>query len=219
MKHLSFLLVLCSTAWSALAAQEHEEIQQIIETLESLSNEESRIYYGSLSQETKDAIADVRRTEAMRVREEIAFAQQKEFEILAKGTFPLLDAIWLNYEAAVERIVNEIDDAEIKQGVQKQAMQPLQAFALILEQVPPPLAIEVWEEHQDRIESFWKSFNWNAVDVAALREIEKSLIDPLLPDLQKIIDAEPDKDTRWMLRKKWKHLFIPPQQDGVNASD
>ncbi len=193
-------------AMSIVHAQ--EDIPALIQRLDSLPNEENATLYGSLSQETKDAIAAERRKEAVRVSERVAEAEKNKMELLDAGTFPLAEQVVGHYRDLGLKVAEEIADPREKSRLEAHVRKTAQEFANAMGEAPAPLTIRVWEENREKIAAVWESFEWDTADASTLAMVEQAFT-PIVREVQKISAAEPEQDKPWWLREKWRHLIVP----------
>lgn len=180
-----------------------EDIPAMIEKLESLPLNERSAFFGSLSQETKEAIAEVRRERGRRSREQFDKVERIKNELFLAGTGPLSMEVVMNYRELGLKVIKDISDPKEKAKIQEHVSRTIQEMAQRMGEPPPPLVIPVWEKNREKLEKLWSSFEWDQADLATLSMVEQAF-QPILQELRELAEAEPEQDKPWYLRKKWR---------------
>jgi|GEM_PF-3524120 len=164
-------------------------------------------YYHSLPEETKRRLAAARKKEAAETHRSFDVFRKRKMELENQGPDQFYTDVYLRFETAVPEVVAQMKDSQLKDVEKERLEKKAIEFVQTIYAAPPPLMKGLWEKYKDRAQSEWQAYWKIAPDAGALRRIETGLLEPMMRDARKIIEAEAEPDKPWYLRKKWMPLL------------
>jgi len=114
---------------------------------------------------------------------------------------------YMAYESAARKLVSQIADPELRKAEEVRMREKVREFGWAVDATPPPLIGGLWEKHGKRLKAAWEPYQKRRPNAEELHRIETGVLEPIIRDARKIIEAEPEGDKLWFLRKKWQYLF------------
>ena len=207
MKRIFTILIIWAVLISGSFADSEEHISELIQKLNSLSDEEFPKFYGGLSEETKDAIAEVQRERSRLIQKQSEAFNQKMRELQLPGLDNFVNTLMFPYSRLGGKYADSLDDPENREEEKKRIVANTQRVGTLLYEAPAPLLVGLWEKYEERIRQILHDTSRERPTKDEVMTIEKHLLDRLEVDLKKIIAAESEQDRPWPQREKWRHLF------------